>query len=313
MRTGPLGPEEQAALASPTLYEGAETTHGGRRRPPTAAVLAAAFGYRRTKVGLLLTLSVLAVALVGPYVAPHAPTAFVGPPYAASSDAPPLGADYLGHDVLTQVLYGGRSILWMAFTAVSLGVAVGVGLGMIAGYSKGLVDDAIMRTLDLQLAFPGIVFVLLFVSMLGHHLWLIVLLVALTHVPGMARVMRGMTAEVATHEFVAAAEALAVPRWRILVREILPNLMTPLCVEYSLRLTWAIAAIASISFLGFGVQPPDTDWGLMINQNRNGLTIQPWAVVIPILCIAVFTVGTNVVGEGIARAIAGIDRQVGQS
>ena len=89
--------------------------------------------------------------------------------------------------------------------------------------------------------------------------------------------------------------------------------MTPLMVEYTLRLTWAIAAIAAISFLGFGVQPPDTDWGLMINLNRNGLTIQPWAVVVPILCIAAFTIGTTAIGEGMSRAIAGVDRQVPKS
>jgi peptide/nickel transport system permease protein len=116
--------------------------------------------------------------------------------------------------------------------------------------------------------------------------------------------------ELATHDFVAAAEALAVPRRRILLREVLPNLTTPLFVEFTLRLTWAIAAMAAISFLGFGVQPPSTDWGLMINQNRNGLTIAPWAVAIPVLCIALFTVGTNLIGEGMSRAVAGIDRPV---
>jgi len=135
----------------------------------------------------------------------------------------------------------------------------------------------------------------------------------LSNVPGVARVTRGITVEVATRDFVKAAQVLGVSRRRILVREILPNLMTPLLVEYTLRLTWAIAAIAAISFLGFGVQPPDTDWGLMINQNRNGLTIQPWAVVVPILCIAAFTIGTNSIGEGMSRAIAGVDRQVDRS
>ena len=284
-----------------------------QRRSPALAMLGRSFAYGRVRFGLVLTASVVALALIGPFVAPHARTDFVGVPYAGPSKGALLGADYLGFDVLTQVLYGGRSILWMAVTAISLGVAVGVGLGMLAGYSRGLLDDAIMRTLDLQHAFPGIVFVLLFVSMLGPHLWLIVLLVALSNVPGVARVTRGITVEVATRDFVKAAQVLGVSRRRILVREILPNLMTPLLVEYTLRLTWAIAAIAAISFLGFGVQPPDTDWGLMINQNRNGLTIQPWAVVVPILCIAAFTIGTNSIGEGMSRAIAGVDRQVDRS
>jgi peptide/nickel transport system permease protein len=293
------------AIGAPVAHE--------RRLPPTLAVLASSWRYGRTRLGLALTVAIVGFALIGPYVAPHGRTDFVALPFSSPSAKAPLGADYLGHDVLSEVFYGGRSILWMAFSAVTLGVSVGVALGLIAGYSRNLLDDAIMRLLDIQFAFPGIVFVLLFVSMLGHHLWLIVLLVAFGNVPGVARVARGITTEAATREFVEAAEVLGVPRRRILAREILPNLMTPLLVEYSLRLTWAIGAIAGISFLGFGVQPPATDWGLMINQNRNGLTVVPWGVVLPICCIAVFTIGTNLLGEGISRAVAGIDRQVNDS
>jgi peptide/nickel transport system ATP-binding protein len=281
-------------------------------RSPTRVTLAHAWRLHRTKLGLLLTALVVALALIGPHVAPHGSTEFVGFPYSKPSAKAPLGADYLGQDVLSRVLYGGESILWMAVAAVTLGCAVGVALGLVAGYSRNYTDDVIMRTLDIQLAFPGLVFVLLFVSLLGHHLWLIVLLVAFGNVPGIARITRGITTEAATREYVEAAEVLGVPRRRILMREILPNLATPLLVEYTLRLTWAIGAIAALSFLGFGVQPPATDWGLMINQNRNGLTINPWAIVVPILCIAVFTIGTNLMGEGLSRAVAGIDRQSGE-
>jgi peptide/nickel transport system permease protein len=108
-------------------------------------------------------------------------------------------------------------------------------------------------------------------------------------------------------DFVDAASALGLPRRHILLREILPNLSTPLMVEYGLRLTWSIALIAAISFLGFGIQPPNSDWGLMLNQNRNGLVLQPWAVLLPVICISVFTVGTNLVTEGLSRALARID------
>jgi peptide/nickel transport system permease protein len=285
-------------------------TRRERRIPPNVRVLLNSWRYGRTKVGLILTIAVVGVAIVGPWVAPHGPGDFVAPPYTKSAEGAPLGTDYLGHDVLTRVLYGGRSILWMAFAATSMGVAMGVTLGLIAGYARNLLDDAIMRTLDVIYAFPNIVLVLLFVSMLGAKLWLVVLLVAWAWVPGVARVTRGITTEAVTREYVEAAEVLGVPRRRILFRELLPNLLTPLLVEYGLRLTWAIGAIAAISFLGFGVQPPNTDWGLMLNENRNGLTVQPWGVVVPILCIAAFTVGTNLVTEGISRAVAGIDRQV---
>ena len=169
----------------------------------------------------------------------------------------------------------------------------------------------LMRGMDVILAFPQIVFVLLFVSLLGPKLGLIVVLVALTWVPQVARVARGITSDIVHREYVESAELIGLSRRRILAREILPNVTTPLMVEYGLRLTWSIALIAAISFLGFGIQPPNADWGLMINENRNILTIQPWAVVVPAACIAVFAIGTNFIAEGISRAVAGLDRQGG--
>ena len=126
-----------------------------------------------------------------------------------------------------------------------------------------------MRGMDIILAFPQIVLVLLFVSMLGPNLALIVVLVALSWVPQVARVARGVTADVVHREYVESAEVIGLSRRRILAREILPNVTTPLMVEYGLRLTWSIALIAAISFLGFGIQPPNADWGLMINENRS--------------------------------------------
>ena len=194
----------------------------------------------------------------------------------------------------------------MSFVAATLGVAAGAAAGMLAGFSQGRLDDALMRGMDVILAFPQVVLVLLFVSMLGAHLWLIVLLVALSWVPQVARVARGVTADVVHREYVEAAEAIGLPRRRILFREILPNVATPLMVEYGLRLTWSIALIAAISFLGFGIQPPNADWGLMINENRSIITLQPWAVIAPAICIGVFAIGTNFIAEGISRAIAGV-------
>ena len=115
--------------------------------------------------------------------------------------------------------------------------------------------------------------------------------------------------EVVHREYIESAEVIGLSRRRILAREVLPNVTTPLLVEFGLRLTWSIAIIAAISFLGFGIQPPNADWGLMINENRNGLTVQPWPVIVPALCIALFAIGTNFMAEGVSRTIAGIDRR----
>lgn len=279
------------------------------RRGPRMQTLTGALRYGRTRIGLGLTAGIVLLALLGPLVAPHSPDAFVGIPAQSPSRSFLLGTDYLGHDVLSRVLWGGRSVVWMAFAAATLGVALGAAVGLLAAYSRSALDDVLMRSMDVILAFPQIVFVLLFVSLLGPRLWLIVLLVAVSWVPQVARVARGITAEVVHCEYVEAAEMIGLPRRRVLAREILPNVTTPLTVEYGLRLTWSIALIAAISFLGFGIQPPNADWGLMINENRAIVATQPWALVVPALCIALFAIGTNFAAEGVARSIAGIDRQ----
>jgi peptide/nickel transport system permease protein len=263
--------------------------------------------YRRTRVGAALVLLCVLCAVLGPVVAPHSATEFVGAPYSAPSSAAWFGTDALGRDVFSRVLFGAGSVLIVALVATMLGMAIGVGTGVVAGYSRPWIDHALMRPTDVILAFPQIVLVLLFVSMFGPKVWLLCLLVGVSHAPRVARLARGVTVEAASHEYVEAVEALGVPRRRILTREILPNLTTPLLVEFGLRLTWTIALIAALSFVGFGLQPPSANWGLMINENRNGLLVQPWAVLAPIMAIAVLTIGTNILTEGFARAAAGIE------
>ena len=279
---------------------------GPRRRLRT---LRQSLRYGRVRLGLVLLTLVILVALIGPFVAPHDPDAVVGLPADGPSGQFLLGTDYLGHDVLSRVLWGGRSVLWMSFSAATIGVAVGAAIGLLAAYAGTILDDLLMRGMDVILAFPQIVFVLLFVSLLGPKLGLIVVLVALAWVPQVARVVRGITSDIVHREYVESAELIGLPRRRILTREIFPNVTTPLMVEYGLRLTWSIALIAAISFLGFGIQPPNADWGLMINENRNILQLQPWPIIAPAVCIGVFAVGTNLIAEGIGRAIAGVDRR----
>jgi peptide/nickel transport system permease protein len=278
---------------------------------PLRQTLAAALRQGRTRVGLVLTALLVLVALVGPLLAPHSPEEIVGGSNQGSGAGLLLGTDYLGRDVLSRVLHGGASVLWMAFCAATVAVFLGLWIGLVAAYSRSWLDGLLMRGMDILLAFPNIVFVLVVVSMIGPESWLIVGSVAVAHTPGIARIVRASALGVVRREFVEAAEVLGVPRRRILFREILPNITTPLLVEYGFRLTWAIMLIAALSFLGLGVQPPNADWGLMINENRVGVAIQPLAVAIPALCIAVFTVGTNLISEGMSRALAGVDRKTG--
>lgn len=279
-----------------------------RRTPAWLVPLRQSLQYGQTRIGLVMTLLVIALAVIGPFVAPNSESSFVTRPFSGPSATAWLGADYLGRDILSRLLLGGWSVVWMSFAATTVGVSIGVILGLVAAYSRNKLDNILMRPLDVMLAFPNIVLVLLFVSLIGPKPWLIVLLVAVAWIPGVARVARGVALDVVTKDFVAAAEVLGVSHRKILFSEILPNLTTPLMVEYGLRLTWSIGLVAGLSFLGFGIQPPNADWGLMINENRNGLIIQPWAVIAPVVCIAMFTIGTNLLAEGIARTIAGVDR-----
>ena len=279
-----------------------------RRQRPIVVLFRRAWRQGRTKVGVGLLLFLVAVAVFGPFFAPHDPAAFVGAPYSKPSSNALLGTDTLGRDVLSRFLWGGRSILGMSLAATAIGLVSGVTIGLIAAYSRGRLDDVLMRLMDVILAFPSIVLALVAVSTAGPQIWLIVLVVGLTTMPRVARVIRGSSAEIVERDFVQAAEALGEPRRKILMGELLPNITSPLMVEASLRLTYAIALIASLSFLGFGRQPPAADWGLMINENQQGLTVMPWGVLAPVIAIALLTIGTSLVGDGLSRASAGIDR-----
>jgi peptide/nickel transport system permease protein len=279
---------------------------------PTVILARRAWGQARTKIGVLLVALLVALALFGPFFAPHSPTEFAGAPYAQPSGAVPLGADNLGRDVLSRFLWGGRSILGLSLLATALGLVLGVSIGLVAAYTRSILDDVLMRAMDVILAFPSIVLALVVVATIGPKLWLLVLVVGLTTTPRVARVTRGASLEIVERDFVQAAEVLGESRAKILFGEILPSITSPLMVEASLRLTYSIGLIAGLSFLGFGLQPPAADWGLMINENRQALTIQPWGAVMPVIAIALLTIGTSMIGDGLSRAAIGIERGGGE-
>jgi len=262
----------------------------------------------RTRIGVALVGLIVLLAIAGPYVAPYGPSTPVGAPNSGPGGKAVLGTDYLGQDVLSRVLYGGGSILVIAVIATALGLIVGTAIGLVAAYSRNALDDVLMRGMDVILALPSILLGLVAVTIVGPHAWVIVVAIALTTVPRIARVARGAAQPVVERDFIAASEAMGVPRWRIVSGELLPNTLGPLMVEASLRVTYNIAIIAALAFLGLSTNPNGANWGTMINQNEIVLAVQPWGAAAPIIAIALLTMGTGLIGDGIARTAAGIDR-----
>jgi peptide/nickel transport system permease protein len=223
-----------------------------------------------------------------------------------------LGADALGRDVLSRFLCGGLSILLVSVPATLLGVGCGTALGLVAAIVRGWRGEAIMRTLDIILAFPQVVLALLFLTILGPRPWLLVLVVAAAHLPQTARVIRGAASEVAERDFVRAAEIIGAPWRSIVLRDLLPNVSGQILVELGLRFTYSIGIVAALSFLGFGQQPPNPDWGLMISENKVGLTLAPWGALLPVLAIAALAIGVNLIADGLARAAARLSDEPGR-
>jgi peptide/nickel transport system permease protein len=266
----------------------------------------------RTRIGVVLTLILVLIALFGPLVAPHGVTEFINKPYTSgSASGTVFGTDYLGYDVLSRFLYGGRAILIFAVVSTGIGVVFGVVIGLIAAYARNAMDDVLMRLMDVIMAFPQIMLALVAVSLVGAKNWVIIAAIALTTAPRVARVARGAALPVVERDFIGATEAMGVSRVRILFGEILPNILGPMMVEATLRLTYSIAVISALAFLGLAADPDAANWGTEIQKNQGALAYEPWGALLPILAIALLTMGTGLIGDGIARTAAGIDRERG--
>ncbi|MBS1889089.1 MAG: ABC transporter permease [Actinobacteria bacterium] len=280
------------------------------RAPRSGAVgrvLLAALKTRRGKIGATLALIVLAIAFLGPLVPGPSPTAFAAPSFSKPGvpGAGLLGTDVLGRSVLARVLNGGHTLILLALASTALAVGLGALLGVFAAYRRGFLEGLLMRGVDVVLAIPQLVFVLLLMSVIGPKWWLLVLAVGLAQAPQTARVMHAAAQSVCERDFVQAVAVWGEPPRMVIRRHVLPNLTTPLMVEAGLRLSYSIILIAGLSFLGLGTQPPAPDWGVMVNENRLGLTSNPWGVLAPAIVLAVLAVGTNTFADAVARANLG--------
>ncbi|MEA2955748.1 MAG: peptide/nickel transport system permease protein [Alphaproteobacteria bacterium] len=251
------------------------------------------------KVGLVITGSIVLLGLLAPWISPHPwdtismRTRFV-PPNATYW----FGTDEYGRDVLSRLLMGTRLSLTMGVSATLVSLAVGVPMGLAAGYFRGWIDEALMRLADVLMAVPPIMLGLLVLAVTPPALWKTALAVGFVYIPPIARLARSVTLTLANEEFIQAAKARAESNSYILFREILPNAWPPLIVEASLRVTYAILLGSALSFLGLGAQPPSSDWGLMISEARSFIDRAPWIALAPGFAMCLLVIGINLLGDG---------------
>lgn len=214
-----------------------------------------------------------------------------------------FGTDAMGRDVFTRVMYGGRVSLWIGISAVGLSLIIGVPLGLLSGYTGGLTDGLIMRFMDLILAFPGIIFAIWLVSMLGPGVNQVIFAIAFWDLPSFSRIVRGSVLSIKEIDYMQASRALGANPLRIMFNHVLPNVVAPIIVMASLSISGSILSGSTLSFLGLGAQPPIAEWGLMLSDGRPYLRQAWWLMVFPGLMITLFVLATNIFGDGLRDAL----------
>lgn len=248
---------------------------------------------------VILLIFVLA-AIFAPFISPYPPLQY-HPALATQgpSFAHPLGTDALGRDQLSRIIYGTRISLSVAIATILLGGICGTLLGIVAAYFKGWVDQLITMIVDAILSFPSLILALAIAAALGPSVVNLVVALAIVRIPIYARIARGQTLQTATFDYITAASVSGTPTWKILLRHILPNIFSPLLVQATLSLSFAILDESLLSFLGLGAQPPTPEWGAMINDAKTYLTSDPWMLLGPSLAITIVVLSLNLLGDAI--------------
>jgi peptide/nickel transport system permease protein len=254
-------------------------------------------------LGLALVAIHLVLALFSPWLSPHDPTALVGGRAEAPGMEFLLGTDVLGRDYLSRLLHGGRMALLVCFTGVIIAVVVGSLLGVAAAYFGGVFDDVMMRICDIKLALPGILFVSLFITGFGESLGVLVALIGLVYFPGVIRIVRAQAMTQANLGYVKAAQLRGESAPSIIAREILPNTLDVVYVEFAIRMSHAVLLLSTMSYLGLGLSPPTPDWGLMVSEAVGQIAFAPWLVVFPAIFISTLVIGLNFGAEALANAL----------
>ncbi|HHY30949.1 MAG TPA: nickel ABC transporter permease subunit NikC [Syntrophaceticus sp.] len=262
-------------------------------------------------LGLVIAILVILVGVFAPYLMPNDPVkVLLDKRLLSPSSAYPLGTDHLGRCLLSRLIFGTRVSLSTAAIALFTIMLISIPVGTIAGYMGGWVDNLLMRLVDILLAFPSLILALVIAGMLGPGLLNVMMAVSAVGWVGYARVIRGLVLSVKEKEYVMAARACGTPEWAIVIKHILPNVLSPVIVLATLDIGSLVLSISGLSFLGLGAQPPTPEWGSMLNDGRPYMQVAPQLMVYPGIAIMIVVLAFNLLGDGLRDALdpRGTDR-----
>jgi peptide/nickel transport system permease protein len=251
-------------------------------------------------VGLIILIPMFLCAVLAPIISPHDPqepdlkNILVGPSWSH-----PFGTDTLGRDVFSRVLYGSRISLLVGFVSVGIATLIGIMVGAFSGYSGGVIDELVMRFVDLMMCFPTFFLILAVIALLEPSIWNIMIVIGLTNWMGIARLVRAEILSIKGKEYVLAAKAMGFSKKRIIFNHVLPNALSPVYVVATLGIGGAILTESALSFLGIGVQPPTASWGNILTQAKDNIEVAWWLSLYPGLAIFLTVMGYNLLGEGL--------------
>jgi peptide/nickel transport system permease protein len=299
-----MNPATAPGLAVPEPPVALGARGAAQVRNPWLAGMRAVLKNGGARLGLLVLIGFVLLALLAPWIAPYDP---IKQDSRLGLSSPglehPFGTDEFGRDILSRVLFGAQLSLVVAGSAVVISTLVGAALGLLSGYFSGRLDTWLMRVMDVLLSFPGLLLALVLAAVLGTGLTSVIVAVGIAGIPNFARVTRGAVLSARQNEYVEAARCIGCGHLGVMLRHILPNVAAPIIVLSTLYVAFAVLTASSLSFLGVGVQPPTAEWGAMTNAGRHILRQAWWVSTFPGLMIMLLVLSVNLVGDGLRDAL----------